>query len=64
MDFVAFPDLKISEASFLDAITERSCCIKCKKSRMYFCYDCYIPVKSLEGKLPCVEVGVDLWLFI
>jgi hypothetical protein len=51
-----FKDLKIKNWMILDDISERQPCIKCKKSRKYFCYNCYIPVQSLQGHVPVVKV--------
>ncbi len=55
-DFEAFNGMKIDSASFLDDIDVRQKCPKCSKSRKFFCYTCYIPMQSVEGKLPKVKV--------
>lgn len=52
-----FKELKISNNDILYQIEERSPCSKCKKSRKFFCYNCYLPVGVLaSGALPNVEV--------
>ena len=51
-----FKDLKIKNWMILEDISERQPCIICKKSRKYFCYNCYIPVQSLQGHVPLVKV--------
>jgi hypothetical protein len=45
----------------LEDISERQLCTKCKKSRKYFCYNCYIPVHNLQGHVPKVKVRVVLF---
>jgi hypothetical protein len=44
----------------LAKVTERSLCATCGKSRMYYCYTCYVPLDKtrhiipvLTQKLPC-----------
>lgn len=51
-----FKDLKIKNWMILDDISERQPCIICKKSRKYFCYNCCVPVQSLQGHVPVVKV--------
>lgn len=51
-----FKNLIIADNDFLNQIKERSPCSKCRKSRKFFCYTCYIPVDKLDGLLPNVEV--------
>lgn len=51
-----FINLKISDNDILNQINERSPCSKCRKSRKFFCYSCYVPVDTLAGILPKVEV--------
>lgn len=51
-----FKDLKIKNWMILEDVSERQPCIICKKSRKYFCYNCYIPVQSLQGHVPVVKV--------
>lgn len=51
-----FEKLKISNNDILNQVEERSPCPKCRKSRKFFCYSCYVPVDRLAGILPNVEV--------
>jgi hypothetical protein len=51
-----FKDLKMENWMMLEDINERQLCTTCKKSRKYFCYNCYIPVQSLQGHVPKVKV--------
>jgi hypothetical protein len=51
-----FKSLKIKNWMILEDISERQPCTICKKSRKYFCYNCYIPVQTLQGHLPTVKV--------
>jgi hypothetical protein len=53
-----FKDLKIENWMILDEVSERRPCVLCKKSRKYFCYNCYIPVQGLQGQVPKVKVRV------
>lgn len=52
-----FSSLKIDDWSFLLS-RERHCCPSCRKSRMYLCYTCNIPVCDLS-KTPSLKVGAD-----
>lgn len=38
----------------------RIACPKCKKSRKFFCYTCYVPVPGLENQLPKVKLPVQI----
>jgi hypothetical protein len=51
-----FKDLKIENWMILEDINERQLCTMCNKSRKYFCYNCYIPVQSIQGHVPKVKV--------
>ncbi|XP_043204855.1 tRNA-uridine aminocarboxypropyltransferase 1-like isoform X2 [Amphibalanus amphitrite] len=55
-----FKHLNISSAEVLERLTERSPCPKCHKSRMYFCYNCLVPVDALTGKIPYVPLPVEV----
>ncbi|XP_067014530.1 tRNA-uridine aminocarboxypropyltransferase 1 [Anabrus simplex] len=55
-----FKDLKIADTAILDDIDQRSLCPKCKKSRKYFCYTCYVPVEALEGRVPVVKLPLKI----
>lgn len=55
-----FSDLKISDYSILNSVNERTLCSRCNKSRKYFCYLCYIPVKQLEGKIPRLKLPIKI----
>lgn len=55
----AFSKYHISNKwKLLDDIKERTPCPKCKKSRKFFCYSCYIPVPSVRDILPRVSVSI------
>ena len=56
MEEAPFKDFKISDDSFLYDIVKRSPCLKCRKSRMHFCYECYCETESTKDKLPRVKV--------
>lgn len=47
-----FDGFKIANTEILDNIKARSQCPRCGKSRMYFCYTCFIPVSQLNGRIP------------
>lgn len=51
-----FEGLKISNSCVLNELTSRSPCPRCGKSRMYFCYTCFVPVAQLEGGIPICNV--------
>jgi len=52
-----FPGLKISSSDFLDDLQGRQKCPRCDRSRKFFCYSCYIPVKGTEDNIPRVKVS-------
>ena len=56
MEEIPFPDLKIQSADFLDTIAGRSKCRVCQKSRKFYCYTCYKPLKQIEDRVPRVKV--------
>lgn len=51
-----FEGLQISDSAILDTLVGRHPCPKCAKSRKFFCYSCYVPIRQLEGKLPKLDV--------
>lgn len=51
-----FEGMVISSSETLDNLGSRSACSQCGKSRMYFCYTCYVPVSQIEGKIPVCRV--------
>ncbi|XP_037028911.1 tRNA-uridine aminocarboxypropyltransferase 1 [Bradysia coprophila] len=51
-----FAKLKILDNDFLNQIEDRFPCSKCRKSRKFFCYSCFVPVDRLANRLPNVEV--------
>lgn len=53
-----FEGMKISSFEALDLITERSSCSRCCKSRMFFCYTCFLPVPQLQGRIPVCKVRI------
>lgn len=55
-----FEFMKIDDNQFLESIDGRLACPKCKKSRKFFCYTCYVPVPGLESRLPKVQLPVHI----
>ncbi|XP_037083256.1 tRNA-uridine aminocarboxypropyltransferase 1-like [Pollicipes pollicipes] len=55
-----FKDFKISSTDVLDKVLVRSPCPKCSKSRMYFCYNCLVPVEALMGHIPHVQLPLTV----
>eukprot|EP01095_Lingulamoeba_sp_RSL-Kostka_P016327 TRINITY_DN7952_c2_g1_i1.p1 TRINITY_DN7952_c2_g1~~TRINITY_DN7952_c2_g1_i1.p1 ORF type:complete len:298 (+),score=54.48 TRINITY_DN7952_c2_g1_i1:49-894(+) len=53
-------ELKINSFSFLDELTERFVCNKCKKSRKYFCYNCYVTPENIKDNIPQLELPIGL----
>ena len=56
MDDQPFLDFKISSHECLDTLEGRSECPKCKRSRKYYCYTCFVPVDKLQDLIPNVKV--------
>lgn len=52
-----FMHMKIADNRFLNDVNGRSPCIKCNKSRKFFCYSCYVPVEAISTRLPVVKVN-------
>lgn len=59
-----FEFMKICDNSFLNDIRGRSPCTKCKKSRKFFCYTCYLPTEEIAPLLPKVKVNFNYLLRI
>ena len=57
-----FKKFKINDSRFLNDLDNRSHCKKCNKSRKYFCYNCYIPVKEIENRTPKVNVSHSFFI--
>lgn len=51
-----FHGLVIANIEILDNIESRSACPNCGKSRMYFCYTCFVPVSQLVSRIPTCAV--------
>lgn len=51
-----FEGMAITDTNIISTINERSPCTKCGKSRMYFCYTCFLPVHQLQGRIPVCKV--------
>ncbi|KAI8429982.1 hypothetical protein MSG28_000437 [Choristoneura fumiferana] len=51
-----FEGMVISSSNVLDSLDCRSQCPVCGKSRMYFCYSCFVLVSQLKGKVPFCNV--------
>ncbi|XP_062506717.1 tRNA-uridine aminocarboxypropyltransferase 1-like [Corticium candelabrum] len=60
-ELAATPFRRLKLASFAPLISaERAVCPKCKSSRKYFCYTCFIPVGISESSLPTVELPLQV----
>lgn len=57
MEEKPFEGLKISSSDFLNTLENRTICPKCMKSRKFYCYNCFVPVKGIEDLIPRVQVG-------
>ncbi|XP_023948938.2 tRNA-uridine aminocarboxypropyltransferase 1 [Bicyclus anynana] len=55
-----FEGLKISNSDVLNDLNNRSLCSRCGKSRMYFCYTCFVPVAQLEGRIPLCTLPIKV----
>lgn len=55
-----FEFMEIDDNKFLHDIDNRSPCIKCNKSRKFFCYNCYLPVAELQSNLPKVKLPLQI----
>ncbi|XP_026764118.1 tRNA-uridine aminocarboxypropyltransferase 1 [Galleria mellonella] len=55
-----FEGMDISSSMQLDTLESRSPCTGCGKSRMYFCYNCYIPVSKLAGRIPICRLPIKV----
>ncbi|XP_069119815.1 tRNA-uridine aminocarboxypropyltransferase 1-like [Argopecten irradians] len=56
MEVDPFSDLMIDSPAFLEELDGRMSCPKCGKSRKYYCYTCYLPVKGIADKIPSVKL--------
>lgn len=57
IDSNPFEGMIIDEDSILSQLEGRESCPKCKKSRKYYCYSCYVPIEKLKGRIPQVKVN-------
>jgi hypothetical protein len=57
VSFNAFEGKVVASNDFLDQVEGRTRCPNCMKSRKFFCYTCYIPMPSIESRLPKINVG-------
>ncbi|CAM1154116.1 DTWD1 (predicted) [Pycnogonum litorale] len=48
--------LKIDSDEILQNLPGRTLCPSCKKSRMYYCYKCMVPVAEISDKIPRVKL--------
>lgn len=55
-----FEHMQIHDNEFLTTLDGRSACPKCGKSRKFFCYTCYVPVKELDDRLPKVHLPIQI----
>ena len=53
-----FPHLKVTSAKSLDDLEGRTNCPKCGRSRMWYCYTCYVPVAEVAEKIPNIKVSL------
>lgn len=61
LDKNPFEGMKISENwKMLSLVKGRTMCPKCKKSRKYFCYTCYIAVTELKDIVPKVKLPLKV----
>lgn len=49
--------MKIDKSDFLNDINGRSLCVKCSKSRKFFCYSCYVPTVDIASSIPKLKVS-------
>lgn len=59
-----FEFMKISDNRCLDGLSGRSPCIKCGKSRKFFCYTCHLPSAEVAPLLPKVQVRNRIHLLL
>ncbi|XP_063833852.1 tRNA-uridine aminocarboxypropyltransferase 1 [Ostrinia nubilalis] len=55
-----FENMAIENSEPLNSLNGRSPCPKCGKSRMYFCYTCFVPVSQLDGCIPLCKLPVKV----
>ncbi|XP_062615440.1 tRNA-uridine aminocarboxypropyltransferase 1-like [Saccostrea cucullata] len=55
-----FQALKISSSEFLNTLEKRSICPKCLKSRKFYCYNCFVPLKGTEDLIPKVKLPLKI----
>ncbi|CAL1280320.1 unnamed protein product [Larinioides sclopetarius] len=55
-----FSSMKIDDAQFLDNVPTRGTCSVCNRSRKYYCYTCYVPVKEISDRLPIVNLPIKI----
>ncbi|CAG0921235.1 unnamed protein product [Notodromas monacha] len=55
-----FAELRITDDSFLGEISSRSECDECLKSRRYFCYSCRTALPCIRGRVPKVNLPLDV----
>ncbi|RWS31240.1 DTW domain-containing protein 1-like protein [Leptotrombidium deliense] len=58
IDMIA--NLKIDNTEPMDAVEDRDICVKCNKSRRYFCYSCCLPMDSIKSFLPFVRLPLKV----
>ncbi|XP_055380905.1 tRNA-uridine aminocarboxypropyltransferase 1 isoform X2 [Condylostylus longicornis] len=52
--------MEIADNTFLNQLNGRNPCIKCGKSRKFYCYSCYIPLNNISEKLPNVKLPIKI----
>ncbi|CDW75755.1 UNKNOWN [Stylonychia lemnae] len=56
--------LKLNSFNALIEMKGRKDCPKCKCSRKYFCYDCYIPLNDDLATVPRVDLPIEVTVYI
>lgn len=55
-----FVNMRLADYKVLDGIEGRHDCIRCNRSRKYFCYSCYVPVGDVASIIPHVSLPVQI----
>ncbi|XP_059049367.1 tRNA-uridine aminocarboxypropyltransferase 1 [Achroia grisella] len=59
-DDTPFEGMHIDHFEHLNNLKNRSPCPRCGKSRMYFCYTCYVPVSKLADRIPICKLPIKV----
>ncbi|XP_055948219.1 tRNA-uridine aminocarboxypropyltransferase 1-like isoform X2 [Argiope bruennichi] len=55
-----FSSMRIDDSQFLDNLPTRGICSVCNRSRKYYCYTCYVPVKEISDRLPKINLPIKI----